>query len=152
MPMDLFREDLANGGFGATRVEALCRRYGAPAEAVCLRMVESNLETCALARVEYRRQRQGDNEGRSGGGARVTYAVCSERLRARKLFIPPYLALGPRSSLHRAARSKKLTTGDELVDLGRGRAQHFHVEALPLTTGRRRHGRSPVLAFFYPRS
>ena len=150
MPMDLFREDLADGGFGAARVEALCRRYRAPAEAVCLRMVESNLEMCALALVEYRRSRPADPGGASGASTRVTYAISSDRLRARKLYIPPYLGLGPRSCLHRAARSKKLTTGDELVELGRGREQRFHVEALPLTTGRRRHGRSPVLAFFYP--
>ena len=58
MPMDLFCKDLATQGFGAARVESLCRRYGASVEAVCLRMVESNLENCALALLEPRHQRQ----------------------------------------------------------------------------------------------
>lgn len=57
MPLDLFCQDLVDKGFGAGCVDALCSRYGASMEAVCLRMVESNLENCALVLLEHRRQR-----------------------------------------------------------------------------------------------
>ena len=57
MPLDLFCQDLVDKGFGAGCVDALCSRYGASMEAVCLRMVESNLEDCALVLLEHRRQR-----------------------------------------------------------------------------------------------
>ena len=52
MPADLFEADLVEGGFGAERVADLCARYGVWPEAVCLRMVASDLECCGLARFE----------------------------------------------------------------------------------------------------
>ncbi len=161
MPMDLFSADLADKGFGAGRVDSLCRCYGASMEAVCLRMVESNLEECTLALVEHRYQRKShrrkdrelppEEANPARENIRVVYSAPSRCFRARKLFIPPHLAVGHRSCIHQAARSKKPAMGEECLELGRGQSQQFYIEALPVTSRPRRHGRSPVLAFFYPR-
>jgi len=147
MPMDLFRADLQERGFGAAQVPDLCARFGASMEAVCLRMVETDLASCALGLLEQRRQ----DRRRSQGNVRVMYATPSERFRRRRLFFPPYLELGSRSCILQAARSKKMAVGEECIDLGQGQSHRFRIEALPLTSRRRRHGRTPVLAFFYPR-
>lgn len=146
MPMDLFQTDLRKKGFGAEKVQALCARYGASMEAVCLRMVEANVESCCLGLLEQRRE----DRNRRRGCMRVVYATPTERFRQRRLFFPPFLELGSRSCILLAARSKKMAAGEEEIDLGRGQRQQFRIEALPLTARRRRHGRAPVLAFFYP--
>jgi len=159
--MDLFGADLAAGGFGAGQAEALAARYGASLEAVCLRMVETDLEPCALVLVEPRRQLKRGQwrelerwmglSQPEGQRLRATYAVLSEGFRQQGLSFPTCLALGQRNCLDRAARSRKLATGQERLDLGQGRSREFHVEALPLNTHPSRRGRVPVLAFFYPR-
>jgi len=146
MPMDLFRADLRKRGCGADRIPGLCARYGASVEAVCLRVVEANVESCCLALLEQRR------EGRRRGQrcVRVVYATPTERFRQQGLFFPPFLELDGRSCVLQAARSKKMASGEEEVDLGREQRQRFRIEAIPLTARRRRHGRAPVLAFFHP--
>lgn len=161
LPMDLFRADLAAGGFGAGLAERLAARYGASLEAVCLRMVESDLEPCALVLVEPRRQLKRGQWRElerwmglpqpEGQRLRATYAVLSEGFRQQGLAFPTCLALGQRNCLDLAARSRKLASGQERLDLGQGRSREFHVEALPLNTHPSRRGRVPVLAFFYPR-
>jgi hypothetical protein len=114
-------------------------------EAVCLRMVEADMECCCLGRLEQRRE----DRRRGAARVRVVYATPTERFRRCRLFFPPFLELGSRSCVLQAARSKKAGAGEEEIDLGRGQRQRFRIEAMPLTA-RRRHGRSPVLAFFYP--
>lgn len=161
MPMDLFSADLRASGFGAGRAEALATRYGASLEAVCLRMMEVDAESCALVLVEPRRQlkrgewreleRWMELPPQGGQRLRATYAVLSERFRREGLTFPTCLALGQRNCLDRAARSRKLVAGPERLELGRGQSQDFYVEALPLTTHPSRRGRVPVLGFFYPR-
>jgi Zn-dependent peptidase ImmA (M78 family) len=161
MPMDLFCADLREGGFGAGRAEALAARYGASVEAVCLRMVEADLKSCALVLVEPRRQlRRGqwrelerwmELPRQEGQRLRATYAVLSEGFRKTGLSFPTCLALGRRNCLDRAARSRKLVASPERLELGRGQSQSFYAEALPLNTHPSRRGRVPVLAFFYPR-
>ena len=81
---------------------------------------------------------------------RVIYSVPSRRFRERKLYFPPQLSVGNSSPLHRTSRSKKPSHGQEWVEL-KDRSQQFYVETLALTSRPRRHGRTPVLAFFYPR-
>ncbi len=158
MPMDLFAADLVENGFGAHRVEALCERFGVWPEAACLRMVESDLETCALVVLEPRRQsrRERRQQGRAAavydGPERrpftVQYAAPSTSFRAARLSIPRDIALDNRSCVYSTARSGKPATGDEWIDLGKGRGQQFRIEALPVPSSRRRGG-STVLAFFY---
>ena len=151
MPMDFFCRDLDERGFGAAQVNYFCQRYGASLEAVCLRMVEANAADCALALMEYQpSQRKGQRKER-GQQVRVIYTAPSEQFRRHCLFIPISLLLENRSCIHQAARSKKPACGEETLDLGRGAAQRFHIEVLPLTARRRRHGRTPVLTFLYPR-
>ncbi len=159
MPMHLFRCDLEQRGFGAAQVAFLCRRYGASMEAVCLRMMESNMRSCALAFFEYKgplkkRRRKDldllpDVQVAPQRSVRVSYTVPSQGFKEGGFFVPSHLPLGSRSCIHRASRSKKAAQGEELLDLGRGRTERFLVEALPMSA-RRRHGRTPVLAFFYP--
>ena len=148
LPTDFFIGDLAEWGFSAATVPKLCARYGASLEAVCLRMIESNAATCALALLEHWQQ----DGKRQGGGlqVRVRYAAPTQLFREVGAYLPPRLALAPRSCIHQAARSKKTTGGEECIELGGGRSQRFRIEALPMTSRRRRNGRTPVLAFFYP--
>ena len=160
MPIDLFCRDLDQRGFGAAQVAALCRRYEASMEAVCLRMVEANVRSCALALFEYKsppkkRRRKDldllpDVQVTPQRSVRVSYAVPSKRFKERGFSVPSHLPLGSRSCIHRASRSKKAAQGEERLDLGRGCTEAFLVEALPMNARRRRHGRTPVLAFFYP--
>ena len=89
MPMDRFRTDLVDEGFSADRVASLCERYDASVEAVCLRMVESNVEECSLALVEHRQdqaRRRRDRGGRDAMDMRVVYSVPSRCFRERELF------------------------------------------------------------------
>lgn len=161
MPMELFAEDLILGGFGASQVASLCGRYGVEAEPVCLRMMESELENCALARIETRRlsrhhQRRLPGWPRGGEARRrtvtVEYAVPSTTFRRAGYCIPRHVMLANDSCIVEAARGKRDMSGVECIHFGDGREQHFRVEALPLRTGRSRNGRCPVLAFFYPAS
>ena len=146
MPMDLFRADLQQKELGAQQVPALCARYGASMEAVCLRMVEADMDCFTLGLLEQRRE----DRRRGRGSVRVVYATPTRRFRQQRLFFPPFLQLEGRSCVLQAARSKKMAVGEEEIDLGRGQSRIFRIEALPLTSRRRRHGRTPVLAFFYP--
>ena len=160
MPMEPFTEDLILGGFGASQVAALCARYGVEAESVCLRMMESDLENCALARIETRRLSRSDQR-RLFGRKRVEeaclrtvtveYAVPSTAFRRAGHCIPRHITLASDSCVVEAARTKRQIVGDESVQFVDGREQQFRVEALPLRDGRSRNGRCPVLAFFYPR-
>ena len=161
MPLDLFAEDLVDNGFGAVRVESLCERFGVWPEAVCLRMVESDLERCALVALEPRRQSRRERRRKtsvsdtaSGDLDRrpftVQYAAPSSSFRATGLCIPRDLELENRSCMYAAARSRKPAAGDEWIDLGQGAGHHFRIEALPVPLSRRRSGCSTVLAFFYP--
>ena len=159
MPMELFTEDLILGGFGASQVGALCARYGVEAESVCLRMMESELENCALARIETRRLSRPDQR-RLFGRKRVDearlrtvtveYAVPSTAFRRAGHCIPRHISLASDSCVVEAARTKRDMAGGESVQFVDGRQQQFRVEALPLRDGRSRNGRCPVLAFFYP--
>ena len=161
MPMELFSADLKAGGFGASHAEALAARYGASVEAVCLRMMEADADSCALVLVEPRRQlkrgewreleRWMELPQQEGQRLRATYAVLSERFRQQGRSFPTCLALSQRNCLDRAARSRKLVAGPESLALGQGQSQSFYVEALPLNAHPSRRGRVPVLAFFYPR-
>jgi Zn-dependent peptidase ImmA (M78 family) len=148
MPLELFQKDLEQTGFGARAVPGLCARYGASMEAVCLRMVETNTRLCALALLEHWRPERKSRQ--AGPQVLVTYAAPTESFRRAGFYLPPCLALESRSCIHLAARSKKAVSGQERIELGGGRWQAFQIEALPLSSRRRKHGRSPVLAFFYP--
>lgn len=161
MPMDLFAEDLVDNGFGAGRVNRLCERFGVWPEAACLRMVESDLERCALLALEPLRQTRRDKRrlARATDVAdadperrrfTVQYAAPSTSFRSSGLSMPRDLELENRSCVYAAARSRKPAAGDEWVDLGRDQGHSFHIEALPIPSSRRRHGCSTVLAFFYP--
>jgi Zn-dependent peptidase ImmA (M78 family) len=86
-----------------------------------------------------------------GQQVRVVYTAPSAQFRKHRIFIPISLILENRSCIHQAARSKKPAIGEESLDLGRGAAQRFYIEALPLTARRRRNGHTPVLTFLYPR-
>lgn len=147
MPLDLFRADLERLGFGADRVPELCQRYGASHEAVCLRMIEADAVCCCLALLEQRRQ---DRRRAAPTMVRVVYATPSRLFREQGRFLPPFVELEERSCVLQAVRGKKTTCGCEQVDLGRGGRHAFRIEAVPLVWRRRRHGRTPVLAFFYP--
>lgn len=159
MPMEPITEDLILGGFGASQVGRLCERYGVEAESVCLRMMESELENCALARIETRRLSRPDQRRLFGhkrvGEARlrtvtVEYAVPSTAFRRAGCCIPRHITLASDSCVVEAARTKRDMAGDEVVQFVDGREQQFRVEALPLREARSRNGRCPVLAFFYP--
>ena len=159
MPMELFAADLILGGFSASRVASLCESYGVETESACLRMMESELENCAVARIETRRLSRPHQRrlfGRNRGGearlrtVTVGYAVPSTAFRQGGYCIPRHIMLANDSCIVEAARSKRDMSGDECVHFVDGREQHFRVEALPLRTGRSRNGRCPVLTFFYP--
>jgi Zn-dependent peptidase ImmA (M78 family) len=154
MPMDLFKNDLHRAGFTVNSVEGLCRRYGASPEAVSRRMVECDLERCALALVEpkphtrqrsRRSKRDGDVEDGSRG-MKVVGTTYSTGFAARKLFIPTFPGFEKRSCLIQAARSGKPARGSEEVDLG-GERWRFDIEVLPLFHRPRVKGLSSVLAF-----
>lgn len=169
MPMDLFWEDLVDKGFGASKVNALSRRYGASVEAVALRMVESNVENCAVAllverkelseRAKKKKRRNQkhlelvlDNYDASDKNTRVYYSAQSDSFRAENVFIPKLMSVSKRHScIYRAARSGELMAGEEELDLGRGRSQSFYIEALPVHSRRGRGAYTPVLVFLYPR-
>jgi len=162
IPLDLLRHDLGTKGFGAAQVDHLCQRYGASVETVCHRMLEADTVPCALALFEHQRQtkqRQSQRPKnrsvptaatRSQKDICFTYTTPSVPFQRHGLFIPTSLSLGSKNCIHQAARSKKLATGEEDIDLGRDRQQRFYIEALPLTTRRRQNGHTPVMAFFYP--
>ena len=153
MPMDLFKNDLARAGFAVSSVEGLCRRYGASQEAVCRRMVECDLQRCALALVEpdpnsRQRSRRSKRDGAiRDGGMKVVGITYSPSFAASKLFIPTFPGFEKRSCLIQAARSGKPACGSEEVDLGIERWR-FEIEALPLLHRPRVKGLSSVLAFF----
>jgi hypothetical protein len=139
-------------------VPLLCRRYGADAETVCLRMVETDLETCALARLEARKTGKAPRRPLSASGRgetrgqtfAVAYAVPTRGFRRAGLSLPGQLTVPRAGCLCEASRARRTTAGHQRVLLdGVGEAL-FRIEALPLTASRSRHGRAPVLAFFYP--
>ena len=162
IPLDLLRRDLGSKSFAAAQVDSLCQRYGASVETVCHRIVEADTVPCALALFENQRQpkhrhsQQKKNRSLSTAATRsqkdicFTYTTASAPFQHHGLFIPTSLSLGSKNCIHRAARSKKLTTGEEDIDLGKDRRQRFYIEALPLTARRRQNGHTPVMAFFYP--
>jgi hypothetical protein len=160
MPMDVFRRDLSDGRFGAGRVAELCRRYAAPEEAVCLRMIEADAACCALVFLDPRSRvgpggrRWGESRGNAGAVANLrpwsAWAVPSPQFRRLGWTVPPRLALGTRSCIDQASRRRAEVSGEERWDLGAGRPQQVRVEAMPRPGHKRRRGRSPVLAFCYP--
>ena len=150
MPNNLFEDDLIENGFGVERVEALCRRFGVWPEAVCHRMIESDLECCALAQIDYVRSR-GRHAGRSRGASyRITYAAHSASFQRRRLFLPRHLPIDRDSPINEAARRRKPSFAETLLPLASGESHPFLVEALPLSEKRHR-GRDSVLSFLYPR-
>ena len=152
MPLEMFRRDLAEGGFGAHRVPELCATYGVGPEAACQRMIETDTRPCALVRFESRkrrrRQRRSDPaaalEGSAGGDLKATYTYPTPAFRQAGLHMPPWPGLERRTCIGLALRSRKLQTGEEWVDLG-DRRERFQIEALPLR-GRHR----AVLALLQP--
>ncbi len=152
MLIDLFKNDLVRAGFAVSSVEGLCRRYGASQEVVCRRMVECDLQPCALCLVEpapnNRRSRRSIRDGaRRNTGMKVVGTTYSASFAAGKLFIPTFPGFEKRSCLIQAARSGKPARGLEEVDLG-GEKWRFEIEALPLLHRPRVKGLSSVLAFF----
>ena len=153
-------EDLIVHGSGMDSVPWLCRRYGADAEAICLRAVEADLETCALARLQVcspsRARRRGlqapppSRESRSQTFT-VDYVVPTTSFRETGLFLPRLLDLPRVSCLCEAARTKQPTSGRQVIHLGEAGERTFHIESLPLRQARARRGRSRVLAYLYPR-
>ena len=151
MPADLIECDLVENGFGADRLPELCRRFGVWPEAVSLRMVETDLECCAVARFEYeagprRRQLPGQIEP----SLAMPYFIASSSFQKRRLALSRRFDLDRDNPIRITSRSKKPATSMQLLRLLGDDARHFLVQAFPLT-GRRRHGYSPVMAFFYPR-
>ena len=131
-------------------------------EAVCLRMVESDVQTCAIALFKQWRSRRRRPqrhlaflpEARSSYTPhtadkcmRAEYTVSSEHFRQNGMFLRKHLAVDAASCIPLAAKSGRLTTAEEVVDMGRGHAQRFYIEALPLRFHRHHSG---VMAFFYP--
>lgn len=153
MPADLVEDDLVTGGFGAGRVSDLCRRYGAGAEAVALRMIECDCApACAVALVERDRPNrwQRRQTGTGVGDFAVTYAAYSRAWHQEGRFLARRPALPRASCLRRAARSGKAASGRESLPLLSGGAAAFRIEALPLPGRARRKGCGAVLAFVYP--
>ena len=148
MPSERFEEDLVENGFGGHRVDELCRRFGAWPEAVCLRMVESDLECVLMALIEYVRPLR--CQRKTAPAYTIAYSVASPSFRGKHLLLRRELDLDRDSAIHATARQQRPTSREELHGLATGRSHPFRVEALPLPD-RRRHGRNPVLAFFYPR-
>ena len=148
MPSDRFEDDLVENGFGGHRVEGLCRRFGAWPEAVCLRMVESDLECALMALIEYVRPTRCQRQ--STPAYAIAYSVASDSFRGKHLLLRRELELDRDSAIHAAARQQRFGSREEDHALATGGSHPFLVEALPMPD-RRRHGRNPVLAFFYPR-
>jgi Zn-dependent peptidase ImmA (M78 family) len=146
MPMDLFRCDLEQHGFGAPQVPYLCERYQAAAEEVCMRMIESDATECVLGLYEPRRQKRRRSQRQS---LALSYALPSRSFRDQGLRLSSEVVLGQRNCIQQAARSRKAVCGEEEVHVGGG-VQRYWVEALPLSERSRQNGQSPVLAFFYP--
>ena len=150
MPADLFEADLVEGGFGAERVGDLCARYGVWPEAVCLRMIASDLECCGLARFECAPGPRRRHPLQPERTLSMRYFVASASFQDRGLAVSRRLDFDRGHPLHVASRSKKPAAAELLVPLLTGGLHPFLVEALPLP-GRRRHGYSPVAGFFHPR-
>ena len=150
MPADLFEADLVEGGFGAERVGDLCARYGVWPEAVCLRMIASDLECCGLARFECAPGPRRRHPLQPERTLSMRYFVASASFRDRGLAVSRRLDFDRGHPLHVASRSKKPAAAELLVPLLTGGLHPFLVEALPLP-GRRRPGYSPVAGFFHPR-
>jgi Zn-dependent peptidase ImmA (M78 family) len=162
MPMDLFWVDLLEKGFGATRLPALCRRYGASVEAVALRMVQADMQPCAVAlfgqrRLPQKRQKRqkhlelvlGDSDVGMPSNTRVFYCAQSATFRDYGLSLPRLMRLSPGHLILRTARARRMKAGEIELELGRGRRLSFYAEAVPLAA-KRRQGKASVLVFLYP--
>ena len=162
MPMDLFWVDLLERGFGAGRLPGLCRRYGASLEAVALRMVETDMQPCAVAlfgmrnipKRRLKRQKHLELVLEDPGASvprplRVFYCAQSATFQKLGFGLPRLMHADSGGLIRRAMRASGLKAGETELDLGRGRRVPFYVEALPLAAKRRR-GQAPALAFLYP--
>ncbi len=151
MPGDLFEEDLIENGFGAGRVPELCKRFAIWPEATALRMIDSDLECCALAFVDFLRLPRRQRAGLAGEPTHsVSWSVCSNTFQQRRLVLPRHLNADRHSALNVAARTKKLMVTEEVIRLASGDDHLFMIEAMPVTD-KRRHGRNPLLVLLYPK-
>lgn len=165
MPMDYFKADLERRGFGAEQADYLSKRYGASAEAVCLRMIDTDLAPCALALFVRKRRKKYRNrkhlaflpdydytpDAPDASSIQTRYVIASQSLREGGGFLQKRLTVDERSCIGRSLASNLRLTGEEVFPSGRGASRPFFVETLPLSPSRNAQAGS-ALAFLYPAS
>ena len=166
MPMKQFQSDVQDLGHTIGSVPTLCERYCASIEAVCARMVQTNIRCCAMALIEHQlkpveeRRREvdrvqlrlielEDTDYEAIKKMRVTYTRPSDSFRRDGGFIPPDKSVAEDSCVYSAAVSGNLEIAEEDLELG-GRVRTYRVEALPVPSRDPLGILSPVFALFYP--
>ena len=166
LPMDYFRTDVEALGFGMRSVSSLCERYVASVEAVCTRMVQTDLRCCAMALLEHQlkptetRRRLveevqlslidlGDRDYQSLKKMRVTYSRFSDSFRANGWYLPQHKSVAEDSCIYEAARTGDVTVAEEEIQIHNG-VVRYAVEALPVPARDPESELSPVFAFFFP--